>query len=162
MILQHYSAAPLHLDPNRTYRQPDSPITWSKPRGLWVSVAGEDDWPAWCRAEDFALERLRHCADIELAAHHHVHTITTLDALDVFTRRYQSATAGLDGFVPGIDRAHVARDYDGLIVTPYLYSWSWGLDSPRSWLYGWDVASGCIWGLEAIATVTAHLQQVAR
>lgn len=162
MRLQHYSATPLTLDRDRVYDQDHRTrnVTWDKPRGLWVSVAGPDDWPTWCRAEDFALHRLRHCADIELAAVHHVHVITTIEGLYDFTRRYRSTNPPLIAdTAPGIDWERVARDHDGVIVT-VLHDWRWGLDHPLSWLYGWDATSGCIWGLDAIATVTPQLQAV--
>ncbi|AIY32561.1 hypothetical protein PBI_MIAZEAL_209 [Mycobacterium phage MiaZeal] len=39
--LEVYAAAPITLDRSRIYTQ----AVDHKPEGLWVSVAGEDDWP---------------------------------------------------------------------------------------------------------------------
>lgn len=156
MRLQHFTDRPFTLDTTRVYQQLGCGFTFDKPRGLWVSVAGPADWPTWCRGEDFHVDSLRHVADIELAADHRVRVITTVAELDGFTRAYQAPPSPrLHRLTPGIDWHQVTRDHDGLIVATWLYDWSWTLsDDPRAWLWGWDCTSGCIWNLDAIATVT--------
>ena len=41
-----------------------------------------------------------------------------------------------------IDWVRVANDYSGIEISPYLYE----ARMKHMWYYGWDVASGCIWG----------------
>ena len=41
-----------------------------------------------------------------------------------------------------IDWRKVASDYGGIEIAPYIYKGRYDI----SWYYGWDVASGCIWG----------------
>ena len=46
----------------------------------------------------------------------------------------------------------VALDYQGILIAPY--QWSLRLDKDFRWYYMWDCASGCIWDLSAIASLT--------
>jgi hypothetical protein len=51
-----------------------------------------------------------------------------------------------------IDWSKVAKDFDGIVITPYL--WERRLDHHVNWYYGWDCASGCIWNTSVIETIT--------
>ena len=46
----------------------------------------------------------------------------------------------------GIDWKKAARKYGGLIITPY----QWDMRFELLWYYGWDCASGVIWGTKQI------------
>jgi hypothetical protein len=62
--LLHYSAEPF-AGPVHSIPAEKQMVTM-KPDGLWVSVEGEDDWPSWCRSEEFALNRLKSVSVIRL------------------------------------------------------------------------------------------------
>ena len=51
-----------------------------------------------------------------------------------------------------IDWNRVAKKYQGIIITPYI--WERRLTTTCTWYYGWDVASGCIWDNKAIKEIT--------
>ncbi len=59
-----------------------------------------------------------------------------------------------------IDWRAVAKDYDGIIIAPYVWSChlgfgrGGGIESVSCWYYPWDCASGCIWNAKAIAAFT--------
>lgn len=126
-----------------------------KPRGLWVSDESTDDgWQAWCQSQAFALDRLAVRTRIHLASHHRLLRLTTAAEVVRFTDDYGAWPAGLDAFPwrfrqgYAIDWACVAKDYDGILMTPY--QWSLRLNDQCFWYYGVDCASGCIWHPAAV------------
>lgn len=140
MRFLHYSAEPFQFDADRKYEQGEH---W-KPRGLWLSVEGEQDWKEWCESERFGS--LNHVTEVTLKPGSNVLTIATTDALDRFNRDFGN---GDDLSVRSIDWQRVRTLWDGLIIAPY--QWERRLD--LMWYYGWDCASGVIWNLGAIAEV---------
>lgn len=161
MRLEHYTEEVFKFE-RRSYEQHE-PRGFLKPVGLWVSVAGEDDWPAWCRAEEFCLSSLEHLSVVTLVDDANVLLIDTAVKLDEFHEKYavddDLLHTGKASRRPwardekkywAMDWRAVAAEYDGIIMAPYL--WSRRLDGPM-WYYGIDAASGCIWNLDAIAEV---------
>ncbi len=143
MILEHYSAAPLgEIEP----RSQEVAAEW-KPRGLWVSVQGEFDWPQWCRAEEFHLEHLTHVTRFRLTAGANVLHLESEQAIDTFHAEFRRTMhPGSIYELIGWDR--VADRYDGIVISPY--QWGRRLDGPAKWYYSWDCASGCIWNPAAL------------
>jgi hypothetical protein len=146
LALSHYSEDPLDFDPSRSYDQGD--FGNGKPRGLWLSVDGPRDWPEWCRGEDWAIESLANRAPFALAAGANVLVISTEAELIGFTLLFRGQGIGRRW----IDWSLVARQYDGLIIAPYI--WPSRLNPETIWYYGWDCASGCIWNLSALELVS--------
>jgi hypothetical protein len=119
-----------------------------------VSCDGEHDWEAWCRGEDFRLDdykirqsvtlRSNVLCSLEQAGPGMVlHLKNALD-IDNFSKIYKTA------LYPGDDAGWinwpaVAAEYDGIIVSPYI--WDRRLSGPVRcmWYYPWDCASGCLW-----------------
>lgn len=114
-----------------------------KPAGLWVSDDECDqNWLAWCVAEGFGLERLRVAQEVILRPNASILCLGGAPDLDHFVDRYGAP------LYPGarhhwIDWEKVCAVYDGVVITPYV--WERRLDGPI-WYYGWDCASGCLWG----------------
>lgn len=144
--LLHYTKEPFVFDRSRTY--PSAGVS-DKPRGLWVSVEGEDDWSAWCVGESFALESLAHCAEVTLSPEAEVEIIERVDQLDAFYRRFRVTDDPLE--IRAIDWGAVRDCMQGVIIAPY--QWERRLD--LMWYYVWDCASGVIWNLAAVADVRA-------
>lgn len=166
LTLEHYTDAPFTLQRSTRYEQ-QPPMGMLKPVGLWVSVPGGDpDWPEWCREQEFALSRLAYRSRVRLSASANVLLVETPSALDLVHQQYSVRDDRMEealahvGSAPGrrprrywpMDWRRVAADYQGIVVTPFL--WSRRLDGP-SWYYGFDCASGCIWDLDAIESVEA-------
>lgn len=139
--LLHYSDKLTPIDLGHKYVQ-DDVGAFSKPRGLWVSVEGEDDWASWCRDNGFGLERMAHCTEVALIANANILTLSSAHELDDFTARYGSLR-NHRAYDDGIRWAEVAAQYNGIIIAPYQWERRLGL----SWYYGWDCASGVIWNL---------------
>ncbi len=142
----HYSKTP--LSNVRRMEQPewDEFNSFLKPRGLWISVDGPDDWPAWCESEEFSIGSIRYV--VELSDSPKPLWLRSAGELDRFTRTY--GRPGPIGY--SIDWPRVAKDHPGLIIAPY----QWTRRMEIKWYYGWDCASGCIWEPSAIRSVVAQ------
>lgn len=148
-MLYHYRSEPITLDRERRYEQTNGNgelWTYEKPVGLWVSVYGDDDWPAWCRG-DVRIDTLAVEHHVTLANTANVLTLASPADLDEFTAEYAAPDRrGGPKYVGGslywgIDWARVASLYDGIIIAPYQWSRRYTL----SWYYGWDCADELAW-----------------
>lgn len=151
MRLLHYSLSPLGELRDRNLELSIS----DKPYGLWVSVEGEDDWPSWCRSENFRIEALATVSEIVLSEDDNLLRLASAQEIDWFTKEYRHPPPFSLPFPSTryIDWPAVARRYDGIIIAPYI--WERGLHGGADWYYGWDCASGCIWRpSKAIASIT--------
>lgn len=144
--LIHYSQEPLTLLlPNYPHSSRD---TYFKPQGLWVSVRGENDWPAWCESEDFRIDTLVHATRIMLSGKANILLLSGADMIDAFTGEYQLEKPRYKGD-RSIDWPLVAQRFDGIVIAPYC--WSRRMTEHTFWYYGWDCASGCIWNTGAVS-----------
>jgi len=149
MQLVHYTDRPMetiHSIP------PDEQTKFFKPKGLWVSIVGPDDWKSWCESEEFGLDRFKMAYEIKLSATARIRRIKTIAQLDAFTKTYVSPS--VLGLTLGyeIEWKRLALRYDGIIIAPY--QWRRRLHDGCSWYYAWDCASGCIWNASAVETIT--------
>lgn len=156
--LIHYSNEPLRAVCDETQEPSGRDGVWwthEKPRGLWVSVLGRDDWASWCRAESFRRTRRQCASRIVLSPSAKVLRMASAHEMDAFTRQYGEVIRlqGSRYNRTGINWSKVAAEYDGIIIAPYI--WSRRLHDLTGWYYGWDCASGCIWNSRAIARVQA-------
>jgi hypothetical protein len=168
MEFTHYSQKPLTLDILRAW-QPTGPKHDHmpfKPKGLWLSVDGDDDWAAWCQSEEFGLDRYLFSQKVTLSGNPQgsnslrllfdrmgtggVLHIPTVYDFDAFSEIYAMSR------YPGsrnefIDWRLVQQKYDGIIIAPY--QWSRRLADGFIWYYPWDCASGCIWNTDVIQSI---------
>lgn len=149
--LRHYSGKPIkQLGKTSPYR----PHHQSKPdRGLWISVEGNGDgWKQWCTDQDFYLDNLVYEHQVILKHDARILWITNSAQLRSFTKEFVAdSELNIAKLTMAIDWLAVAKVYQGVIITPYL--WSCRLDPATLWYYGWDCASGCIWDTAAIAEI---------
>lgn len=113
-----------------------------KPSGLWFDVNGA--WREWCESEEFHLDCLSHCHEIRFTDEANILRMSTAAELMRFTGEFAAplyAGQGLDMRHCGINWPGVAKIYDGILITPYI--WSCRLE--LMWYYGFDCASGCVW-----------------
>lgn len=149
MRLLHYSAVPLLGVHHSTQDGERQRGRADKPNGLWVSVEGEDDWPTWCRAEGYGLNRLTVVTEVVLSPDANILRLATADEVRALGKRYPYH--GHCAWSRGINWARVASDYHGIIIAPY--QWDCRLSSATDWYYTWDCASGCIWDAWAVAAL---------
>lgn len=153
-LLTHYTANPmcgdnLDLIQRTIDRGPLARDDYFKPKGLWVSVDGPDDWKSWCEGEEFRLEQLKYAYRVTLRETARVLYIKTPEEIDEFTLKHGfSLTASR--YVHSIRWGDLKKDYDAIIIAPY--QWSRRLSNHCFWYYPWDCASGCIWNMSIIET----------
>jgi hypothetical protein len=148
MLLTHFSAKPLILDRSRVHTVYIQKIGM-KPAGLWLSDENDEcSWAQWCAGEGFHLENLAHQAVFDVPEGNGVLWLRTVDELLAFTAKCKASTTEplLSSFY--LDWTYVAKQYKGLIITPY--QWELRLCPETSWYYGWDCASGVIWDLSCL------------
>lgn len=141
--LEHYAETPVTLQP-RSYAQLDDGWAYGKPDGLWLSVAGDDDWPAWCRDNEFDLGGLAVRHRVVLDPDANILRLSTVEAMLDFDRefgRFDHARR------TGIRWGAVAKRFDGIMIVPFHAALRWEMD----WYYGWDCASACVWNLNVIS-----------
>jgi hypothetical protein len=153
MILQHFSDKPVAL--KQMFNVPVAlqyAVPFGKPRGFWVSVKGEDDWPNWCQSEDFNSHRLAVCHRVEID----YSKILVIDNPEKFLKFEHDFCAAIQGFTC-IRWGKVAAEYSGIIIVPYFYNYRFN----SSWYYGWDCASGCIWvAKDVVKNITVEKKHI--
>ena len=149
MRFEHYSSAAVEFDPDFDYSEYVK--RRDKPTGFWVSVAGEDDWPSWCRSEEFRDidNSVRH--DVILSPSANLLVLDTTTSMREFDAEY-GVLDSIEYRGYAIDWPRLYGEYDGIVIAPYQWSERHG---DLGWYYTWDCASGCVWNLHAIVSVTA-------
>lgn len=117
-----------------------------KPKGLWYSYY--DEWYNWIIGEEMKDYLYKYIHKIKLRKHaitninktnkNKLLSIRTLKDFNIFDKRYRG-----EGFK--INWKQVAKDYGGIEICPYRQEKEF-----NSWYFSWDVASGCIWNINAI------------
>lgn len=129
---------------------------YDKPQGFWITDDSEDCWKSFCKDENFRLDALTHKHEVVLDESE-ILIIRSVPELDAFSQFYSSdywwgpdeePTKWCDRV---LDWSAVAKDYDGIIITPY--QWSRRMEHRTRWYYTWDCASGCIWRVRAIKEI---------
>ncbi len=163
--LYHYSKDPIHeLDLNFYKNSEKFQNFFPKPIGFWVSVEDfEDDqtWKSGCEAENFQLEGLDYKYLINLKDGAKIINLQTSYEIIDFGIKYRknkpTENAGAYDYIYEIKWSEVMKIADGIIIAPY--DWSLRLKLITTWYYGWDCASGCIWNLDAIDTLTLEARE---
>lgn len=152
--LIHYSSKKIKKLEKKTYDQEQMKFH-PKPRGLWVSVEGNEsdsnyNWKQWCESEKFYLEGLKHSHEVILKENSNIIYLKTDKEIFDFTKKYPKSTRYWDKEwdTYELDWVQIKKEYQGIIISPYQWPCRLALES--GWYYGWDCSSGCIWDIEAI------------
>lgn len=121
--------------------------TWIKPVGLWITDDSADNWPNWCRKQNYPCGT--HLFQIDILPNSNLRWVTSAEELDIFTEKYSTFETGLKF----IDWKRVIDKYNGLMIFPYLHSRRY----EHMWYYGWDCASGCLWNPQACIERVTYL-----
>jgi len=151
MKLRHFSKTAIQqvLDTR------DKQRVWWKPVGLWVSDEGPNSgrsWSQFCDNESgLLLGHIEHAVYLRASAR--VAWCRAASDIDAFHARFCARRPDLSN-IDLIDWRAVAREYDGIIITPHCPERHLSEDDASTWYYTWDVASGCIWNPRAIAHIS--------
>jgi hypothetical protein len=147
MTLEHYSPEQFTFDSAREYKPRRSNF---KPTGFWFSIKGEHGWPDHCIQDQWNLEGLKFRYEVKITESANILHISTAAELLAFDREYGYESYPGEGYSSrAIEWSKITEKYDGIIISPY----QWSLRMEPFWYYSWDVASGCVWNLEAIESV---------
>jgi hypothetical protein len=151
--LIHYTKSGVNaIDLNRKYQQTKENLVYHTPIGLWVSVAGTNDWEHYCRTRDLDLEKLETEFQIMLKPSAKILNLHSAEVFEDFEKEYCYYPEGIakqgDNYTLNLSIAweRIIADYQGLIVStvlPKLYNM--GL-----WYDTWCCTCGCIWDLQAV------------
>ena len=115
-----------------------------KPKGMWYGMG--DSWINWVRSEMPHWE-CNNVFKLELDESKII-KLNNEEELLAFNQKYGEE---LYGATSCIDWFEVSKKYSGIEIPNYM--WSLRMDRRVSWYYGWDVASGCVWGEDAIVSI---------
>lgn len=149
MILEHHSETPGPIDPalvREGCRRLD------KPTGLWASVPGPHDWPAYLSGNGIPQRPYRIRIDIVPDAR--LLVLADPEAVLTFGSEYGLGEAWGTGFPPGhaIDWERVEAKWQGIVIAPFQTTLR--RDPRCRWYFGWDCACACIWDADAILRTT--------
>jgi hypothetical protein len=140
----HYSDIVIDFDPNRVYKYRGP----GKPGGLWFTDTTENNWSWWCKNEEFHLGSIEH--QIVFKPEIRLLTLQSEQEVKDFSEKYDVKSTSLRLKSFDIDWDNVTEKYDAIYITPYF----WSLRHELLWYYGWDCASGVIWNLDMVQSVT--------
>ena len=116
----------------------------AKPWGLWYGIG--DEWISWVKREmpDWETENV-FILDLNES---NILFIRNYDELVAFEKEFEFNMYDLARHKQ-IDWRRVAEKYDGIEIAPYIYKARYD----HMWYYGWDIASGCLWGDNVIKSI---------
>ena len=119
---------------------------WNKkPNGIWFGIG--DSWINWIESDSPKWAKPS-VIKIELNLSKILNLRKDSDLRD-FEERYLY----MERSMYSADWRRVALTYDGIIHWMHPYGGRFLLDDPRSFWYGWDVRSGCVWNPAAIKSI---------
>jgi hypothetical protein len=151
--LIHYSSKKVaNIDLSRTYQQPPSNLFYHTPNGLWLSVAGINDWKQYCGTKYNASDKLKSEFQIIPKPDAKVLIIYNNESFEIFEKEYCYYPEGIAkqgaNFTLNISVSwdRIINEYQGMIVATFLPKYKdMGLR-----LGIWSCTSGCIWDLQAV------------
>ena len=127
----------------------------NKPNGLWYECqdGSSQNWKDFCDAGGLSGGSAKYDRSYNVVLNdYNILFIPDEHYFEKFYKMYSvnhpGDPNGSKGFDKVIDWPKVAKHYAGIEICPYLDSKRHDDDS--FWYYGWDVASGCVWGAEGI------------
>ena len=112
----------------------------------------DGSWRDYLEQECHGDERLTYKYHVELASCANLLIISDISGMYAFGKKYEYTGEPEYFGRLAIRWQDVAMDYQGILIAPY--QWSLRLDSDFRWYYMWDCASGCIWDISAIQSLT--------
>ena len=138
MVTMMKKAKRIHISSNANLVfESRSQITGAKPLGLWYGIG--QSWQEWCEEEmPHWVHDYSYIIEPDLSK---MLIISNEKEFEEFHKKYSSDS--WKTYTWEIDWAAVAKDYDGIEISPYLPNFR--MSTQHLWYYGWDIASGCIW-----------------
>lgn len=115
-----------------------------KPKGLWVACGRE--WIDFSISNNMPIEPNIYRVGLDMR---HIMHLSRPEDVVWFNGHYGYRDPNDDDEFDLIDWSRVAADCDGILICPYQRRLR-----RLAWYHPWDVASGCIWGFDAITEIS--------
>jgi len=152
----HYTSENLNtLDLSRIYSQTTQKWAFHRPNGLWLSIAGINDWEHYCLKNNYNLHNLKYEFQIKLKPHANILILYNASAYADFERKYAYYPEGTEiheknyTLSLSIRWENIINDYQGIAlphVIPKLYN-------SGLWYETWSCTSACIWDLQIVSRI---------
>ncbi|MYB02022.1 MAG: hypothetical protein F4118_00330 [Acidimicrobiaceae bacterium] len=131
-----------------------------KPEGFWFSPEDDNEqtdesWYDFCVDVRSMCQRLRYKYYVLVDPTANLLILDTVSKMYEFNRKYLVYEKEPVLRSLSVLWNKVALDYQGILIAPYHYRLR--LHADFRWYYDWDCASGCIWDISVIQSIT--LQQ---
>ena len=133
-----------------------------KPKGLWYSFAGKDNWTNWLKNWGSSEWDLNYDHVIMFETSGNILKINNEQDAKDFIDKYQK----FDNNMWWVDWHKVAQDYDGI---EFHNQWQYrdleyggsneGYSQPSTFLYGLDIDSGCLWNTTTITNQRVYAER---
>jgi hypothetical protein len=149
----HYTGKNMDtLDLNRTYTQTAQNLALHRPNGLWLSIAGINDWEKHCLESNYNIHNLKYEFQVKLKPYANILILYNNAVFEDFEKKYAYCPEGIETdsedytLTLSIRWQEIIKDFQGLAlpnVLPKLYD-------NHLWYDIWHCASACIWDLQAV------------
>ena len=144
----HYTGGNMDtLDLNRSYAQNKGKLAFNSPNGLWLSIAGINDWEQYCRKNNCRLDALQYEFQVLLKPQARILILHNNASLEGFIKEYGGY--GEKYFDISIRWEEIINNYQG-IALPHVFP---KLVNMYRWYKTWCCTSACIWNLQAVDRV---------
>lgn len=122
-----------------------------KPIGMWYAFG--EEWLKWVYSEEMFsswgkdYDRYRYKIFVDKSK---ILTLLTEQDVIKFVDKYHHKIDGYEKYINWFD---VVKDYSGFEIPNYFNSEIYKLRRNYTWLYAFDVPSGCIWNPNAITKI---------
>jgi len=132
----HYTSENLDtLDLSRIYPQNVEKCASHTPNGLWLSIAGINDWEQYCLKNNYNLHNLKYEFQIKLKSQANMLILYNAIACMDFEQKYALSFS--------IRWEDIINDYQGIALPHVIPKWS----------NIWRCTFACIWDLQAVEKV---------
>ena len=140
----HYTGEEIDtLDLSRAYTQTAEKLASHTPSGLWLSIAGINDWETYCLENGYNLANLKNEFQIKLKPQAKILILCNNAAFEDFEKKYGYYA---ENHTLSIRWDEIIKNHQGLAlpnIFPQLFT-----KSP--WCDTWCCTSACIWDLQAV------------
>ena len=134
----HYTGENLDtIDLSRTYIQTAERLASYMPNGLWLSIAGINDWEKYCFKNNYNLLNLRYEFQVKLKPRAKILILQNTDAFENFEETYAYRWEA------------IIKDHQGLALPRVMPQ----MRNRGLWNDAWCCTSACIWDLQAVEKV---------
>jgi len=152
----HYTGENIDtIDLNRSYTQSAANVKFHTPNGLWLSIAGKNDWEQYCIRNSYNLCNLKYEFQVILKPYAKILILNNKNAYKKFEKNYGYYTEKIKIYEKkyphtfSIRWDEIIKNYQGLALPTILPK----MNNMGLFYDIWRCTSACIWDLQAVERV---------